>query len=56
VIGTLDLEHAIREGQQRFFPGLLAAANRGILYLDEVSTSSATTSVTYCWIRQAMGV
>ena len=37
VIGTLDLEHALREGQRRFEPGVLADANRGILYVDEVN-------------------
>ncbi len=37
VVGSLDLEHAITEGQRRFEPGLLAQANRGILYVDEVN-------------------
>ena len=37
VVGTLDLERAIQEGTRRFEPGLLAAANRGILYIDEVN-------------------
>ncbi len=37
VVGTLDLEHALREGQRRFEPGVLADANRGILYVDEVN-------------------
>jgi magnesium chelatase subunit D len=37
VIGTLDLERAIKEGERHFEPGLLAAANRGILYIDEVN-------------------
>ena len=37
VVGTLDLERAIKEGERRFEPGLLAAANRGILYVDEVN-------------------
>jgi magnesium chelatase subunit D len=37
VVGTLDLERALRHGEQRFQPGLLAAANRGILYVDEVN-------------------
>jgi magnesium chelatase subunit D len=37
VVGTLDLERAIRHGEQRFQTGLLAAANRGILYVDEVN-------------------
>ena len=37
VVGTLDLEHALREGERRFDPGVLADANRGILYVDEVN-------------------
>jgi magnesium chelatase subunit D len=37
LIGTLDLEHALKHGERRFEPGLLAAANRGILYVDEVN-------------------
>jgi magnesium chelatase subunit D len=37
LIGTLDLEHALKFGERRFEPGLLAAANRGILYVDEVN-------------------
>ncbi|WP_245863099.1 putative cobaltochelatase [Candidatus Viridilinea mediisalina] len=37
VVGALDLEHAITEGQRRFEPGLLAHVNRGLLYVDEVN-------------------
>lgn len=37
VVGTLDIEAAIRDGQRRFEPGLLASAHRGILYIDEVN-------------------
>ncbi len=37
VVGTLDLDHALRHGERRFEPGLLAAANRGVLYIDEVN-------------------
>src|SRR5579859_2347360 len=37
VVGALDLEHALTEGQRRFEPGLLAHANRGLLYVDEVN-------------------
>jgi len=37
VLGTLDLEGALTEGRRRFEAGLLAAAHRGILYVDEVN-------------------
>lgn len=37
VVGTLDLEHALKEGRKKIEPGLLASANRGILYVDEVN-------------------
>jgi len=37
VVGTLDIEHAIKKGEKRFEPGVLADANRGILYVDEVN-------------------
>lgn len=37
VVGTLDIEHAIRSGEKRFEPGLLAQANRNILYADEIN-------------------
>ena len=37
VVGTLDLEHAIQQGEKRFEHGVLADANRGILYVDEVN-------------------
>jgi Mg-chelatase subunit ChlI len=37
VVGTLDIEKAIQKGERHFEPGVLAAANRGILYVDEVN-------------------
>jgi magnesium chelatase subunit D len=37
VAGALDLERALAEGRRGFEPGLLAAAHRGILYVDEVN-------------------
>jgi len=37
VAGSLNLEVAIQSGERRFEPGLLARANRGILYMDEVN-------------------
>jgi magnesium chelatase subunit D len=38
--GTLDIEKALSEGKKAFEPGLLAAAHRGILYVDEVNLLS----------------
>ncbi|MCJ7513910.1 MAG: ATP-binding protein [Anaerolineales bacterium] len=37
VVGTLDIEVAIQRGERRFEPGVLASANRGLLYIDEVN-------------------
>ncbi len=37
VCGTIDLGRALREGVKAFEPGLLARANRGFLYIDEVN-------------------
>jgi len=37
VVGTVDVERAIREGMVTIDPGILAAVNRGILYIDEVN-------------------
>jgi magnesium chelatase subunit I len=37
VCGTLDIERALAEGTKSFEPGLLARANRGFLYVDEVN-------------------
>jgi len=37
VCGTIDIERALTEGVKAFEPGLLAKANRGILYVDEVN-------------------
>ncbi|WP_395662316.1 magnesium chelatase ATPase subunit I [Aestuariivirga sp.] len=37
VLGALNLEHALSHGEKRFEPGLLAQANRGYLYVDEVN-------------------
>ncbi|MBV8194650.1 MAG: magnesium chelatase subunit D family protein [Candidatus Dormibacteraeota bacterium] len=37
VVGTIDTEAAIKRGERVFEPGVLAAANRGILYVDEVN-------------------
>jgi Mg-chelatase subunit ChlI len=37
VVGTLDIELAIKKGERHFEPGVLSAANRGLLYVDEVN-------------------
>jgi Mg-chelatase subunit ChlI len=37
VVGALDIGQAIKKGEKRFEPGILAEANRGILYVDEVN-------------------
>ncbi len=37
VVGTLDIEQAIQKGERHFEAGVLASANRGLLYIDEVN-------------------
>src|SRR6202008_1182833 len=37
VVGTIDIEAALRTGAKKFEPGVLAEANRNILYVDEVN-------------------
>ncbi len=37
VVGTLDIEYAIKHGEKKFECGILAQANRNILYVDEVN-------------------
>ncbi len=37
VVGALDIERALVQGEKAFEPGLLARANRGFLYIDEVN-------------------
>ena len=37
LVGTLDLENVLRDGQVQFLPGLIARAHGGILYVDEVN-------------------
>lgn len=37
VTGALDIERALTQGEKAFQPGLLAQANRGYLYIDEVN-------------------
>ncbi|MFI5283928.1 MAG: VWA domain-containing protein [Candidatus Dormibacterales bacterium] len=37
VVGTIDIEAALKTGKRRFEPGVLAEANRNILYVDEVN-------------------
>jgi magnesium chelatase subunit D len=37
VVGSLDIEHALKSGEKKFEPGILAQAHRNILYVDEVN-------------------
>ena len=37
VVGTLDIQRVLREREHAFQPGMLAAAHRGVLYIDEVN-------------------
>lgn len=37
VVGALDIEKALTQGEKAFQPGLLAQANRGFLYIDEIN-------------------
>ena len=37
LVGSLDIEQAIKTGRRSFEPGLIAATHRGILYVDEVN-------------------
>ena len=41
VVGALDIEKALTRGEKAFAPGLLARANRGYLYIDEVNLLEA---------------
>lgn len=37
VVGTLDIEYALKFGEKRFEPGILASANGSVLYVDEIN-------------------
>jgi magnesium chelatase subunit D len=37
IFGSLDVEYAVANGEKRFSPGLLARANEGILYIDDIN-------------------
>lgn len=37
LMGSVDVEHLLKEGEYHFIPGLLAKVNRQILYIDEVN-------------------
>src|SRR3990170_4719947 len=47
VVGTLDIERAIKEGERHFEAGVLAAANRGLLYIVEREGISFTHPARY---------
>ncbi len=40
VVGTIDIERALKSGEKAFQPGILAEVNRGILYVDEINLLS----------------
>jgi Mg-chelatase subunit ChlI len=40
VVGTIDIEKVLKQGEKLFEPGILAEVNRGILYIDEVNLLS----------------
>jgi magnesium chelatase subunit D len=37
LVGSIDFEYALKTGRKKFMPGILAEANRGIIYIDEVN-------------------
>ncbi|HPK41402.1 MAG TPA: magnesium chelatase ATPase subunit I, partial [Candidatus Cloacimonadota bacterium] len=37
LFGKINIEHLIKKGESKFVPGVLAQANRNILYIDEVN-------------------
>jgi len=37
LVGSIDFEYALKTGRKKFLPGILAEANRGIVYIDEVN-------------------
>ncbi len=37
VVGTLDIEYALKEGKKKFEPGILASSNGNVLYVDEIN-------------------
>jgi magnesium chelatase subunit D len=37
LVGSIDFEHALKTGKKKFLHGILAEANRGIIYIDEVN-------------------
>ncbi|WP_425568343.1 hypothetical protein [Nonomuraea rubra] len=55
LVGSLDVERALTEGVKAFEPGLLAAAHRGVLYVDEVNLLHDHTSLDLLLDAAALG-
>ena len=56
VVGSIDIEAAIKKGEKEFEPGVLAEANRNILYVDEVNLLDAAAMGTNTVEREGVSV